>query len=57
MRERKLQSKGIIVVRFTASEVFVNADSCVEELNNIMKKFYDDEYEHQSKLLHYEINK
>ena len=55
MRERKLQAKGIIVVRFTASEVFVNADLCVEELHNIMKKFYDDEDEYQSKLLHYEI--
>lgn len=55
MRERKLQAKGIIVVRFTASEVFVNADSCVEELHNIMKKFYDDEYEYQLKLFHYEI--
>lgn len=42
MRERKLQAKGIIVIRFTASEVFVNAESCVEELDKIMRKFDSD---------------
>ena len=42
MRERKLQARGIIVIRFTASEVFVNAESCVEELDKIMRKFDSD---------------
>lgn len=51
VRERKLQAKGIIVVRFTASEVFVNAESCIEELDKIMKKFYNDENEVQAEHL------
>lgn len=57
VRERKLQAKGIIVVRFTASEVFVNAEACVEELDIIMKKFYNDEYEQQLEHFHFLINK
>jgi very-short-patch-repair endonuclease len=42
VRERKLQARGIIVIRFTASEVFVNAESCIEELDKIMRKFDSD---------------
>lgn len=64
MRERKLQAQGIIVVRFTASEVYVNAEACVEELNNIMEKFYEDASDLDAEHLHlvleskkYKINK
>ena len=57
MRERKLQAQGVIVVRFTASEVYVNAEACVDELHNIMKKFYDNEYEHQLELFGFQIKK
>jgi very-short-patch-repair endonuclease len=57
VRERKLQAKGIIVVRFTASEVFVNAESCVEELDKIMKKFNDDEDKIQVEHLQLLFNK
>jgi very-short-patch-repair endonuclease len=57
VRERKLQAKGIIVVRFTASEVFVNAESCVEELDKIMKKFNDDEDKIQAEHLQLLFNK
>jgi very-short-patch-repair endonuclease len=31
-RERFLQASGFHVVRFTASEIFVDADACVQEL-------------------------
>ena len=43
VRERKLQAKGITIVRFTASEVFVNAKGCVEDLDTIIEKLAGDE--------------
>jgi very-short-patch-repair endonuclease len=52
MRERKLQAQGIIVIRFSASEVYVNAEACVEELDSIMKKFYKDASDLDAEHLH-----
>jgi very-short-patch-repair endonuclease len=40
VRERKLQKKGYYIIRFTASEVFVDADKCVKELDVIMTEYY-----------------
>ena len=38
-RERYLQSKGYIVIRFMGTEVFLSADKCVEETLTIARLF------------------
>ena len=40
-RERYLMKKGYIVIRFMATEVFLNPIKCIEEMFNIMI-FFDD---------------
>jgi very-short-patch-repair endonuclease len=42
-RERFLQSKGFRIVRFTASEVFVDADACIKEFMDIINTFHKEE--------------
>lgn len=39
-RERFLQQEGFIIVRFTGSEVFVNAEKCVKDFMKIVNQFY-----------------
>lgn len=38
MRERYLMEQGYFIIRFTGSEVFVDADKCAEETMRIIKK-------------------
>lgn len=40
VRERKLQKNGYYIVRFMASEVYVNARKCIEELDEIMSEYH-----------------
>jgi very-short-patch-repair endonuclease len=44
-RERFLLSEGIITIRFTGSEVFVDADKCASETMKLIEKIYDDVFE------------
>jgi very-short-patch-repair endonuclease len=40
-RERYLQEEGFVVIRFTASEVYVDAWRCVEEFHRIMFRTFE----------------
>lgn len=41
-RERALQEKGYIVIRFTGSEIYDDADGCAKEVLSIINKFAGD---------------
>ena len=38
-RDRYLLAEGVIVIRFTGSEIYASVDSCIEEVLQICQKF------------------
>ena len=55
-RERYLQKRNVQVVRFTGSEVFINAEACVENLLEILQE-WDKRYANLVRMTERDVSK